>query len=60
MTTGSAAGMRAPALIRVPFSTDGDRLLRGCYTGPVGSALLSAVAEATLLAAFSFAEPVFA
>jgi transcriptional regulator with XRE-family HTH domain len=31
---------------------DGDRLLRGRYTGDVGSALFSAVAEATLLAAW--------
>ena len=33
-------------------SSDGDRLLRGRYTGAVGCALFSAVAEATLLAAW--------
>jgi hypothetical protein len=34
------------------LSADADRLLRGRYTGAVGSALFSAVAEATLLAAW--------
>ena len=44
-------GHARPALIQY-LSTDGDRLLRGRYTGAVGSALFSAVAEATLLAAW--------
>ncbi len=52
-------GHARPALIQY-LSSDGDRLLRGRYTGAVGSALFSAVAEATLLAAFSSAEGVFA
>jgi len=34
------------------LDTDADRLLRGRYTGAVGSALFSTVAEATLLAAW--------
>jgi hypothetical protein len=34
------------------LSSDADRLLRGRYTGAVGCALFSAVAEATLLAAW--------
>jgi len=34
------------------LSGDGDRLLRGRFTGAVGSALFSSVAEATLLAAW--------
>ena len=42
------------------LSGDGDRLLRGRFTETVGSALFSSVAEATLLAAFSSAERVFA
>ena len=44
-------GHARPALIQY-LSGDGDRLLRGRYTGAVGSALFSAVAEATLLAAW--------
>ena len=44
-------GHARPALIQY-LSSDGDRLLRGRYTGAVGSALFSAVAEATLLAAW--------
>ena len=44
-------GHARPALIQY-LSSDGDRLLRGRYTGTVGSALFSAVAEATLLAAW--------
>ena len=44
-------GHARPALIQY-LSTDGERLLRGRYTGPVGSALFSSVAEATLLAAW--------
>jgi hypothetical protein len=42
------------------LSADGGRLLRGQYTEPVGRALFSAVAEATLLAGFLSADPVFA
>ena len=42
-------GHARPALIQY-LSADGDRLLRGRYTETVGSALFSAVAEATLLA----------
>ena len=34
------------------LDTDADRLLRGRYTGAIGGALFSAVAEATLLAAW--------
>jgi hypothetical protein len=41
------------------LSVDGDRLLRVRYSDAVGRELFSAVAEATLLAAFSFADPVF-
>ena len=44
-------GHARPALIQY-LSSDGDRLLRGRYTGAVGSALFSAVAEATLLVAW--------
>jgi len=44
-------GHARPALIQY-LSSDGDRLLRGRYTGGVGSALFSSVAEATLLAAW--------
>jgi hypothetical protein len=44
-------GNARPALIQY-LGTDADRLLRGRYTGTVGSALFSAVAEATLLAAW--------
>ena len=44
-------GHARPALVQY-LSGDGDRLLRGRYTGMVGSALFSAVAEATLLAAW--------
>jgi hypothetical protein len=44
-------GHARPALIQY-LSGDGDRLLRGRYTGTVGSALFSSVAEATLLAAW--------
>jgi len=42
------------------LASDGDRLLRGRYTGAVGNALFSSVAEATLLAGFLSAQPVFA
>jgi transcriptional regulator with XRE-family HTH domain len=52
-------GHARPALIQY-LSSDGDRLLRGRYTGAIGSALFSAVSEATLLVGFSSAEPVFA
>ena len=44
-------GHARQALIRY-LSDDGERLLRGQYTEPVGRALFSAVAEATLLAAW--------
>jgi len=44
-------GHARPALIQY-LSGDGDRLLRGRYTGTVGTALFSSVAEATLLAAW--------
>ena len=44
-------GHARPALIQY-LSTDGDRLLRGRYTAAVGSAVFSAVAEATLLVAW--------
>jgi transcriptional regulator with XRE-family HTH domain len=44
-------GHARPALIQY-LDGDGDRLLRGRYTGMVGSALFSAVAEATLLGAW--------
>ena len=44
-------GNARQALIQY-LGTDADRLLRGRYTGAVGSALFSAVAEATLLAAW--------
>lgn len=44
-------GHARQALIQY-LSTDGERLLRGQYTEPVGRALFSAVAEATLLAAW--------
>jgi hypothetical protein len=44
-------GHARPALIQY-LSGDGDRLLRGRYTGTVGSALFSSVAEATLLGAW--------
>jgi hypothetical protein len=46
-------GHARPALIQY-LSGDGDRLLRGRYAGAVGSALFSAVAEATLLAWMSY------
>jgi transcriptional regulator with XRE-family HTH domain len=42
------------------LQADAVRLLRGRYPDDVGRILLSAVAEAVLLAAFSFAEPVSA
>jgi hypothetical protein len=42
------------------LSTDGGRLLHGRYSEAVGRELFTAVAEATLLAGFSFAEPVSA
>ena len=44
-------GHARQALIQY-LSTDGERLLRGRYPEAVGSALFSAVAEATLLAAW--------
>jgi transcriptional regulator with XRE-family HTH domain len=44
-------GHARQALIQY-LDNDGDRLLRGRYTGTVGSALFSVVAEATLLAAW--------
>ena len=44
-------GNARQALIQY-LSSDADRLLRGRYTGAVGCALFSAVAEATLLAAW--------
>ena len=44
-------GNARQALIQY-LGSDADRLLRGRYTGAVGSALFSAVAEATLLAAW--------
>src|SRR4029077_708039 len=44
-------GNARPALIQY-LGTDADRLLRSRYTGAVGSALFSTVAEATLLAAW--------
>ena len=44
-------GNARQALIQY-LDSDADRLLRGRYTGTVGSALFSAVAEATLLAAW--------
>jgi transcriptional regulator with XRE-family HTH domain len=44
-------GNARQALIQY-LGTDADRLLRGRYTGAVGSALFSTVAEATLLAAW--------
>jgi transcriptional regulator with XRE-family HTH domain len=44
-------GHTRSALIQY-LSVDGDRLLRGRFTGMVGSALFSSVAEATLLAAW--------
>ena len=44
-------GHARPALIQY-LSGDADRLLRGRYTGTVGTALFSSVAEATLLAAW--------
>ena len=44
-------GHARQALIRY-LSDDGERLLRGQYGGPVGPALFSVVAEATLLAAW--------
>ena len=52
-------GHARDALIRY-LQGDAVRLLRGRYTDTVGSALLPAVAEATQLGGFSFAEPVSA
>jgi hypothetical protein len=51
-------GHARSALIQY-LSGDGDRLLRGRYTGTVGSALFTSVAEATLLAGFLSALAVF-
>jgi hypothetical protein len=52
-------GHARQALIQY-LNGDGDRLLRGRYTGTVGSALFSSISEATLLAAFFSALPVSA
>ncbi len=34
------------------LATDGERLLQGCFSDSVGKSLFSAIAEATLLAAW--------
>ena len=52
-------GHAREALIKY-LSVDGDRLLHGRYNGAVGRELLSAVAEATLLVGFLFADLVSA